>query len=275
MSVRLGKLNIKNPLLVASGTFGLGNLLPEKYKHAGAFISKTITPKPRAGNPPPRIVETPSGIVNYVGLENPGVDAFLEMTKGISFPTVFIASLYAESPAELNALIGKMETERRIAGYELNLSCPNIRQRRVMPSLDSVFIRKMMRAARRSTKKWICAKLPPYSCIDVSPVCEDAGADALTLCNTYPAVAYSPSGVRIQGGLAGPAIKPMTLYNVFQTATRVRIPIIASGGICSGKDVVEFMDAGAAAVQVGSIQYVDPDAVRRILAEWQGLKKRR
>ncbi len=273
--IKLGGLALINPLIVASGTFGLGDKYPERYRHAGAFICKTITPLPRAGNPPPRIVETPSGSVNYVGLENPGVDGFLNLIRRIRIPTVFIVSVYAESTADLARVLSKMETESRISGYELNLSCPNIRQRRVMPSVDPVFVRRMVKTARGLTRKWICAKLPPYTCIDAAQVCEDAGADAVTVSNTYPSIAFTPKGHRMQGGLAGPAVKPMALYYVYQTSLRVRIPIVASGGVTAGRDVEEFLGAGAKAVQVGSIQYVDPGALRRILQEWRALRMRR
>src|SRR3989338_6393230 len=273
MAVRLGKLVLKNPLISASGTFGLGDKHQSLYRHAGAFICKTITARPRPGHPPPRLVETPSGTVNFVGLENPGVDRFLESVRGVRFPTAFIASVYAERPAEMTALLEKMESSRKISGYELNLSCPNVRQRRVMPSVDLRFVRDMVRAARRSSRKWMCAKLPPYSCVEAAVVCEEHGADAVTVCNTYPAIAFTPGGLRLQGGLAGPAVKPMSLYNVFYTSDRVRIPVIASGGVRSGRDVQEFLSLGAKAVQVGSIQYVYPDAIRRILHEWRSLEK--
>ena len=119
----------------------------------------------------------------------------------------------------------------------------------------------------------MCAKLPPYSCVEAAVVCEEHGADAVTVCNTYPAIAFTPGGRRLQGGLAGPAVKPMSLYNVFYTSDRVRIPVIASGGVRSGRDVQEFLSVGAKAVQVGSIQYVYPDAIRRILHEWRSLEK--
>jgi len=270
--IDLNGLRIDNPLIVASGTFGHGDKHPELAAHAGAFVSKTVTLEPRRGNPPSRIVETPSGIVNYVGLQNPGIAAFATKLEGMSFPTTFIVSVNAVELESMVAMLDRLEGVSGIAGYELNLSCPNIKTRSVLPFVDIEVVAGLIRAARERTERWLCAKLPPYAGIQAGPVCEEAGANALCVSNTYPSVAYSPRGERIQGGLSGPAIKPMVLYNVHHTAKRVSIPVISSGGVCCGRDVEEMLQEGAKAVQIGSIQFIYPDAVERILGEWRGLK---
>lgn len=270
--IDLGRsVTLKNPLVYASGTFGLGDKLPDIYQHAGAFVSKTVTPEPRAGNPPPRIVETPSGIVNYVGLQNPGIDGYVEMLRGLSFPTVFLSSVYAVNIDDVTMMLEKLESVPGIEGYELNLSCPNVKTRSVLPSVDPKMVEDIVATAREATDKWICAKLPPYSCIEVASIAEDQGADAVCVSNTYPSIAFNPAGTKIMGGLSGPCIKPMTLYNVHQVSQRVSIPVVASGGVCNGRDVKEFLSVGATAVQLGSINFIEPQAVLRILEEWRQL----
>lgn len=267
----LGKLKLKNPLMLASGTFGLGDKYPEHYGAAGALVAKTVTEKPRHGNPPPRLVETASGIINFVGLENQGIDRYVELVRDLKPATVFIASVFAEKPAELLRVMEKLEPLRAISGYELNLSCPNIKHRSVLPAVDGAWVKRMVKAARAATRRWLCCKLPPYSSIEMAEPVEQAGADAMCVCNTYPAIAFNPRGQRIQGGLSGPAIRPLTMYNVHHVASRVRIPVIASGGVRSGRDVADYLAVGAKAVQIGSINFVHPDAVKRILKEWQAL----
>lgn len=271
--IDLGRsLTIKNPLLMASGTFGVGDKLPEYWEHAGAFVAKTVTPEMRPGNPPPRLVETPSGIINYVGLQNPGIDGYVELVSQLTFPTHFISSVYAVNESDVRQMIEKIEKIDGISGYELNLSCPNVAHAGVLPDIDHGMVARIVKLARSLTDKWICAKLPPYSCIEAGPVCEGEGADALCVSNTFPAIAFNPHGKKIQGGLSGPAVKPMALYNVFQTAKKVAIPVIASGGARSGKCVKEFLDLGATAVQIGSINFVEPGAIIRILNEWKELQ---
>lgn len=273
MTVELNGLKIKNPFIAASGTFGLGDRFPEYYGEAGAFVSKTVTLKSRSGNPPPRIVETPSGIVNSVGLENPGIDRFLDILKSLEFPTCFIASVNAVEGKEVRTLIEKLESEPRLSGYELNLSCPNIARKEVLPAVDLRRVGRIVAAVRTITKRWVCAKLPPYSCITAGPVCEENGCNALCVSNTYPSIAYTPNGKRVRGGLSGPAIKPMVLYNVSMTASRTNIPVIASGGVMTGRDAWEMMNEGATAVQIGTAQFVYPDAIVRIMKEWKEFEK--
>jgi dihydroorotate dehydrogenase (NAD+) catalytic subunit len=271
--IDLGRsLTVKNPLFMASGTFGLGDKLPDYYKVAGAFVAKTVTSELRAGNPPPRLVETPSGIINFVGLQNPGIDGYMKLISSLTFPTTFISSVHATSEDDVRLMIERIETIGDVAGYELNLSCPNVAHDSVLPSVDPKMVERIVKAARSMTDKWICAKLPPYTCIEVAPICEDHGADAVCVSNTFPAVAFNPQGKKIQGGLSGPAVKPMALYNVYQTAKKVKIPIIASGGARTGKCVQEFLDLGAKAVQIGSVNFVEPGAVSRILNEWEELQ---
>jgi dihydroorotate dehydrogenase (NAD+) catalytic subunit len=272
VTVDLGGLILDNPVMMASGTFGLGDRWPEHYAAAGAFVSKTVTRAPRVGNPPCRIVETPSGLVNSVGLQNPGIEAYVELVASLRPPTVFVSSVYAADPDDLCEMIERLEALDVVAGYELNFSCPNVKQRRVMPSLDEQLVDSLMRAARGCSDRWMCAKLPPYTCIDLGPLCEAGGANALCVSNTYPGIAFDPHGARLQGGLCGPAVKPMTAYNVHHTAARVEIPIIASGGVTTGSDVRDLLSVGARAVQLGSVNFVDPGAAARVLREWRALE---
>jgi dihydroorotate dehydrogenase (NAD+) catalytic subunit len=271
--IDLGRsLTVKNPIFMASGTFGLGDKLPDYYKVAGAFVAKTVTPQARPGNPPPRLVETPSGIINYVGLQNPGIDGYIDLISSIEFPTSFISSVHAVNCDDVIMMIKRIEEIDRVAGYELNLSCPNVAHNSVLPSVDPSLVENIVKTARALTDKWICAKLPPYTCIEVASICQDHGADAVCVSNTFPAIAFTPHGHQLQGGLSGPAVKPMALYNVYQTAKKVTIPIIASGGARTGKCVQEFLSVGAKAVQIGSVNFVEPGAVSRILKEWKELE---
>jgi len=263
LRVDLNGLTLDNPLIMASGTFGLGDKHRDIYSHAGAFISKTTTYEPREGNPPVRIVETPSGIVNRVGLENPGFQEFYQFLQQIEFPTTFIVSVDARDPERLEQMIAHIDRDDRIAGFEINLSCPNIEQNQVMPSFDEAILRDLLRSARSTTDRWICAKVPPYSSIEMGPICEEYEMDALCVSNTYPSVAFGPEDEPIQGGLSGPAVKPMTQYNVVHTEKRVSIPVIASGGINTVDDVFEYFRLGAEAVQLGSVNFVRPNAVKQ------------
>ena len=272
LSLTLAGLRFRNPVLSASGTYGHGLEMRHMSDPArlGGLVSKSVSLRPRAGNPAPRIRETEAGFLNSIGLENRGVEHYLEhvLPEVAGADTNVVTNIVGEDSAEEYAELARILDEQpAVAALEVNLSCPNVAHKSVLPSLDHERVAALVSAARAATSKWICAKLPPYSCIDAAPICEEAGAQALCISNTFPAIAYTPGGDRITGGLSGPAIKPMVLYNVFHCARRVSIPIVASGGVQRARDVREFLDVGARAVQVGSVSFVFPDAVIRILDE--------
>ncbi|MEW5692883.1 MAG: HisA/HisF-related TIM barrel protein [Candidatus Hydrogenedentota bacterium] len=271
--INLGKLKLKNPLVIASGTFGLGDEYKEYYSLAGMFVSKTITLKPRKGNPAPRIIETASGIVNSVGLENPGVVKFLEIIAKTEFPTIFLVSLYAEDCKEMRTLINYLKNSKKISGYELNISCPNIKHKNILPFVNKNYIKKILKTLRENTDSFISVKLPPYLCLEYVSICEDYGADAVSITNTYPAMVSINEKI-IRGGLSGPCIKPLGLYNVYNVVLKTRLPVIASGGVTKAEDVIEYLRAGAKAVQIGSINFIYPDAVKRILKNIKNYHRR-
>ncbi|HOK41152.1 MAG TPA: nitronate monooxygenase [bacterium] len=266
--IEIRNTKFKNPIFIASGTGGFGDSSLEiDYSLAGAFITKTITYYPRAGNPPPRILEVIGGLLNFVGLENPGFFKFIEILKSgkIKVNTNYIVSISAANKKELKEMIEGLEQFDFICGYEINLSCPNVKHKTIMPFLNKNYIKEIVKNARKLTKKFFSMKLPPYTGIEYAPLCEEYGADAVTLNNTYPGVVYYEDKKFISGGISGPVIKPMMLYNIFQTAKLIKIPIIASGGIQNYKDVEEALNTGAKAVQIGSINFIYPDAIKRIL----------
>lgn len=277
LEVAIGRLKIKNPVMTASGTFG-----PEYGELAdinkfGAYIAKTITLKPRTGNPPPRIVETPSGMLNSIGLENGGLEDFvnnkLAKLKHIRIPV--IASIAGDSAGEFKILTKELARVKKIAAIEVNLSCPNVKhgKREFLIAQNEGSTYEIIEAVRRSTHLTVIAKLSP-NVTDITKIAkasEDAGADAVSLVNTLIGMAIdiarkSPVLGNITGGLSGPAIKPVALRMVWETHKKVRIPIIGIGGIMDYKDAVEFILCGATAIQIGTANFVNPGAAEEILS---------
>ncbi len=275
LKVNIGRLKLKNPVMVASGTFGSG----EEYKDLldpnkiGAIVTKSITVNAREGNPPPRIVETPSGILNSIGLQNGGIEAFIRdkvpFLKKIK--SAVIVSIAAHSVNDYAKLAERLDGIGRIDAIEINISCPNVKgglefSREPFSAFEAV------NAVRRKTKKTVIAKLSP-NVTDIAAIAasaEDAGADAVSLVNTFTGMAVDIDTKRpvlgnIIGGLSGPAIKPIALRMVWEVFKRVKIPVIGMGGIMDSGDALEFMIAGASAVEVGTANFVDPGAaVERI-----------
>ncbi|MDD5725397.1 MAG: dihydroorotate dehydrogenase [Candidatus Omnitrophica bacterium] len=277
LGVRINKLNLKNPVMAASGTFGYAEEFKDlmDLKKLGAVVTKTITLKPRPGNPPPRICETPSGMLNSVGLENPGIDAFistkLAFLKKLGIPlSVSIAA--EESPVEFEILIGKLEAVKEIAAIELNISCPNLRKDKLV-SQDAGDTAAVVGAVRKLTSKILITKLSPnVTCItDIAMAAEDAGSDALALINTL-------SGMRIDvrkripmlgsrsGGLSGPAVRPVAVKMVWDVYNKIKIPIIGMGGIMDVESALEFFIAGASAVSLGTVNFVNPGACLEVIS---------
>lgn len=288
LRVQLGPLALPNPVLVAAGTFGYGVEFAKAVRldRLGGLITKTLTRQPREGNPPPRLVETPSGMLNAVGLQNLGLDAFLreKLPQLREARAVLIVSVLGDSEEDLTAMTQQLDRADGVAAVEVNLSCPNLRHpapsaggrpRMVAQDPDATFA--MIQAARRGTAKPLIAKLSP-DVTDLAPVAqaaERAGAAILSLVNTFTGMSLDPATRRsrlgvMTGGLSGPAIRPLAVYRVWYTAQIVRIPIIGLGGIVRASDAVEFFLAGASAIAVGTANFADPRAAVRVL---QGLQR--
>lgn len=279
-NINIGRLKLKNPVMVASGTFGkeYGNFFDINI--LGAYIAKTITLKARTGNRPPRVAETPDGMLNSIGLENKGVEDFIENKlpelSGLKIPV--IASVAGDDEDEYAALCGKLDGCRRVSAVELNLSCPNVKhgKREGLIAQDEKAVYEIVKRARSSTDKALIAKLSP-NVTDIAAIAlaaERAGCDAVSLINTFPALAVDIKTQRpvlgnITGGLSGPAIKPIALKMVRDVYAKVKVPVIGIGGITDYEDALEFMICGAAAFQVGTANFVDPQAPAKIL---EGIK---
>lgn len=302
LETKIGKLKLKNPVLVASGTFGYAKEFEPlvDLKKLGGIVTKTLTVKPRLGNPPPRIVETPSGLLNAIGLQNVGVDAFIKeklpFLRKLKVP--IIASVMGYSAEEFVRCVDTLEKAGGIDGFELNLSCPNVsygakgsssdrpatrasagsrglnnyNRTARMFAHDGRLIEEVVSAARKWTAKTLIAKLGP----DVSDIgkmaqaAEAAGADAVSLINTFIAMVIDvksrrPVLANKTGGLSGPCIRPIAVAMTWEAAKHVKIPVIGIGGIMNAKDALEFLIAGASAIQVGTANFMNPSASTEIL----------
>ena len=278
LSVRIGRLRLANPILTGSGTFGYG----DEYAHVvdltrlGAVVTKTVTVRPRAGNAPVRIAETPGGMLNSIGLENVGLERYRreKLPKLRSLGAAVIVSVGGETPRELATLVSALGEERDIAGFEINFSCPNVARGGARYWAVPRRLERTMKLLRGLTRHVLIAKLSPdvTSIADLGVACEQGGADALTAVNTFVGMAIDldhlrPKLSRRTGGLSGPAIRPLAVARCAETAAAVRIPVIGSGGIMSGRDALEFIAVGAAAVQVGTASFVRPRAAEEVLDE--------
>lgn len=276
LSVRLGPLRLKNPVITASGTFGYGlEFLPFLDLSAlGGIVTKGLSPKPRPGNPPPRIVETPGGMLNTIGLQNVGVDAFIEekLPRLREFDTAIIANVFGETEAEYVEVCAKLDAAAGVSAVELNVSCPNVEEGGMIFGNDPRALARVTRVCREATRLPLIVKLSP-NVTDVTRTAlaaEEAGADALSLVNTFVGMAVDvearkPVLARISGGLSGPAIRPLAVWQTWQVARAVEIPVIGMGGIVEARDALEFILAGAAAVQIGTANFIHPDAAVRLV----------
>ncbi len=264
LEIRIKDREFKNPIFTASGTFSPDFKDYCDTSKIGAIFTKTITFRAKEGNPPERLWEVPCGLINSIGLDNPGVDEFRkkELPEYFSLNTDIFVSIGGEKIEEFCKIIEKLE-DTQIAGFELNLSCPNVKKGREFCK-DLKNLEKLLKEVRKLTEKIIICKLSAMvnDICEVAKVCEDNGADALTLINTLPAFAVDVDTKRprlggVTGGLSGPAIKPVALWCVYKVRKVCKIPIIGCGGITSLMDVLEYLISGATAVQVGTYNFVN------------------
>jgi dihydroorotate dehydrogenase (NAD+) catalytic subunit len=280
MTVNLAGMKLRNPVMTASGTFGYGEEFADYVDLAsiGAFVTKGLSLKPRAGNPTPRIVETPGGMLNAIGLQNVGIDAFI--AKKVPFlrsvGTPAIANFFGSTVAEYAEMARRLDEIPEVAGLEVNISCPNVKQGGIVFGTDPDCAASVVSACRAATKKPLIVKLSPNvtDVVVMARACEDAGADVLSLINTLTGMAIDlnrrrPILANITGGFSGPAIKPIALRMVWQVAKAVKLPIIGIGGIMNAVDALEFMLAGATAVQVGTASFINPGAAQKIAEDME------
>lgn len=277
MSVQIAGIDLRNPVMTASGTFGYGQEFAEyvDLEKIGAFVTKGLSLKPRAGNPTPRIVETPGGMLNAIGLQNVGIDAFIEKKVPFlrSVNTPAIANFFGNTIDEYAELAGRLDAIPEIAALEVNISCPNVKQGGIVFGTDPKCAADVVSACRRAAKKPLIVKLSPNvtDVVAMAQACADAGADSLSLINTLTGMAIDlgrrkPVLANITGGFSGPAIKPIALRMVWQVARAVKLPIVGIGGIMNATDALEFILAGATAVQVGTASFINPGAAGEIAA---------
>ncbi|MFN7170295.1 MAG: dihydroorotate dehydrogenase [Candidatus Omnitrophota bacterium] len=277
LSVEIGKLKLKTPVLVASGTFGYEDDYADllKSNRLGGLVTKTLTLKPRQGNPPPRTVETPWGMLNSIGLQNEGVDFFLEKKLPLlsQFKIPLIVSIAGERIEDYGLLAKKLDSVKEISALEINISCPNVETaEECLFAQDFYLTYGVVKAVRESTAKTIIAKLSPNvtDIVSIAQAAFDAGADGLGLVNTFLGMAIdiekrkSKLGT-LYGGLSGPAIKPLSLYVVYRVARAVKLPIIGMGGIISSADALEFFLAGATSIAVGTGNFINPQVTKEIV----------
>ena len=267
---KIGSVVLKNPVLTASGTFGMGEPFEDFYDYGilGGVVLKTLTPKPRKGNPPPRLYETPSGLLNSIGLENEGFDAFAERIKKnnpfVSWKTRVVISLAGDEEGDFAQLAAKASQLPGIDLIELNLSCPNVHAGGATFDAESEAVYRIVSlACEKSSLPCIVKLSPQHDIVANAYQAEKAGASAVTISNTFLGMAIDIHQKRFVfarkfAGLSGPAIKPLALANVYRVAQKVTISIIASGGIASGEDAVEFLLAGARLIEIGTMAFVKP-----------------
>jgi dihydroorotate dehydrogenase (NAD+) catalytic subunit len=284
LSVNIGKAKFANPVTVASGTFGH----TEKYydleevKKLGALTPKTVTLHKREGNPPPRIVETPSGMLNAIGIENPGADGFirtkLPALRKIGLP--LIISILGHTDNEFEILTEKFNAAGGIDALELNLSCPNL-GKAVLVAQDPRATHRVVKAVKGISKYPVIAKLAPNvtDITEIAQAAEEAGADGVSLVNTFSAMVIDVNQRasvlgNVTGGLSGPAIRPMAVHMVYTTAKKIKIPIIAMGGIMTAADALQYLIAGATMVAVGTANFINPRAPLDVLEGIKGYMKK-
>jgi len=276
LSVQIGKLKLKNPVMVASGTFGYGDEFQDflDLKKLGAIVSKTITVRPRQGNPPPRTCETPCGMLNSIGLENPGIDKFIKdklpFLKKTGVP-VIVSIAAEENPAEFIELAEKLSKLNEVSAIELNISCPNLQKTRLI-SQDAKDTFKLVSSVRKISRKCLITKLTPNvtNISDIALAVQDAGSDAVALINTLAGMSIDVNKRKsriamISGGLSGPAIRPVALKMVWEVYKKIKIPIIGMGGIIDVESALEFFIAGANAVSIGTANFINPGITVEII----------
>lgn len=279
LAVNIGEFRFENPVTAASGTFAYG-VEYEPFvdlSRIGGIFTKGLSPKPRPGNDPPRLCETASGLLNAIGLQNIGVDAFCaeKLPRLRELRAKVFVNVFGDEVEDYWRVVERLEEEEEgVHGYELNLSCPNVKDGGIAFGTDPALIRRITLGVRRRTARLVIVKLTPQvtDIALMARAAKEGGADAVSAINTLPAMAVDldsrrPVLANLTGGLSGPAIKPVALCLVWKIHSQVEIPIIGIGGISSGRDALEFMVAGASVIQVGSENFRDPAATLRILEE--------
>jgi dihydroorotate dehydrogenase (NAD+) catalytic subunit len=270
LSVEIGTVTFKNPVMVASGTFGYA----EDLNQIGGIVTKTVTLEPRAGNPPPRIAETPAGMLNSIGLPNIGVDGFIDKKMGFlrTLDTKIIVNVAGKSSEDFIEVVARLDDVEGIDAFELNYSCPNVKEGGLTFSSDAKIAENLTREIRKKTGKLLITKLTPNvtSISDIGLAVQNGGADAVSAVNTFVGMAIDivtrkPKIASITGGLSGPAIKPLALAKVYELTQKLSIPVIAIGGISEADDAIEFLIAGAKAFQIGTANFMNPGAAVDIL----------
>lgn len=279
LSVSFAGIQLKNPVIAASGTFGYGVEFEDvvHLDRLGGFVVKGLSKEPMAGNPPPRLYETAAGMLNAIGLQNIGARAFLDekLPKLRELKNIVVfANVYGYTREDYERTIQILNEGEGIAGYELNVSCPNTAQGGIQFGSDPRLLDEVVATARRTSQRPLIVKLSPNvtSIAQMARVAEEAGADAISLVNTFVAMAIDPETrkpriANVTAGLSGPAIKPIALRMVYDAAKAVKVPVIGMGGISTATDIIEFMLAGATAVQIGTASYWDPVATEKIVGE--------
>ncbi len=276
LSVDIGGLKLQNPVMTASGTFGYAMEFQSliDLNRLGGAIVKGLSLEPTKGNPPPRIVETPCGMLNAIGLENVGLEAFIEKKvpylNKLQIPV--LANIYGNTIEAYAELARRLNDVAAVAGIEVNISCPNVKEGGVAFGTDPLMARQVVQVVRRNYQRYLMVKLSP-NVTDITPIAksvEDAGADGISLINTITGMAIDihsrkPKIANITGGLSGPAIRPVAVRMVWQAARAVKVPVIGIGGIMCAEDALEFIIAGATAVQVGTANFIDPHATMEII----------
>jgi dihydroorotate dehydrogenase (NAD+) catalytic subunit len=279
-SVKIGGLKLTNPIMTASGTFGYGEEFTPfvDLSSLGAIVVKGISLNPRSGNPPPRVVETASGMLNAIGLQNVGVDRFIseKMTMIRTLGAKVVVNILGDSLDDYRELAARLDDVDGIAAIEVNISCPNVKKGGVAFGTDPLMAAKVADVVVKQSSRPVIIKLSP-NVTDITVIAravEDAGATAISLINTLIGMAIDiktarPKLANIIGGLSGPAIKPVALRMVYQVASVVKIPVIGIGGITTLADVIEFMMAGATAVQIGTANFVNPAVSGKLVAGFE------
>ena len=276
LEIEIAGIRLKNPVMVASGTFGYGEEYSElmDLNKLGALITKTVTLKPKEGNQAPRICETPSGMLNSIGLQNEGIDKFIaeRLPFLAKFKVPVIANIAGESLEEFAALAKKLDKVPAVKGLELNISCPNVKRGGMLFGCDPKLTYEVVKTVKKATSLPVIAKLTP-NVTDIAMIAkeaEKAGADAISLINTVLGMSIDienrkPKIGNVVGGLSGPAIRPIAVRMVWEAAKAVKIPVIGIGGIMTAADAIEFFLAGASAIQVGTANFVDAEASVKII----------
>lgn len=278
ISVKLPGLNLKNPIIPASGCFGFGKEFAELYDLSllGGIAIKSATPKERFGNPTPRIAETPMGMLNAIGLQNKGVDSIIENELPFlaNYDTEIMANVAGATEEDYIEVIKKLNDQPVIKAYELNISCPNVKHGGIGLGTNPELAARITKMAKEAATKPVYVKLSPNvtDIVSIAKAVEEAGADGIVLINTLMGMRINlktgkPLLANLTGGLSGPAIKPVAIRMVYQVSQSVNIPVIGVGGITCAEDVLEFLNAGASAVEVGAQNFVDPYVCPKIIEE--------